>query len=92
MSNIGEARRILKEAVSGSDSLGLIIAINQALPLLDRKKPAFVAKARVPKLTFRQKQTIRKLREQKMALNEIAMRVGTNIGRVSETLSEVADA
>lgn len=94
MSNIPEAKRILSEAIEGDsayDSGSMYSAIVHALVLMDRKKPSFVAKARVPKLSWRQKQKVRQLRETGMSLHDIAVRMGTNIGRVSEAVNALSD-
>lgn len=91
MSNIPLARRILLDALAGPyDAFERTNAIIEALDHLDRKKPAFVTHRTVKALTWRQKAKARHMREhEKMSLHDIAVRLGTNIGRVSEAINEV---
>lgn len=89
VSDIRQARVILEHAVRTGETCGdLRSAIERALPLLDRKKPVFVARAQVKALTFRQKVTARTMREQGLPMHQIAIRLGTNHGRVSEAINE----
>lgn len=93
MSNIPEARRILQEAIAGDnsyDSTSMYGAITEALALLDRKKPAFVARGQIKALSDEQKRTAVALRKRGMPLNAIATFLGTNIGRVSEAVNKEA--
>lgn len=73
MSNIPKARELLLEA----------------LTLLDREKPKFRAAKKYPRLTEPQKREARFLREDYgLSLNEIAQKLNTNIGRVSEAVNQ----
>lgn len=90
-SNIPEARRILQEAIAGDnsyDSTSMYGAIVQALSLMDRKKPEFVAPRVIKPLSDAAKKEVKRLRAQGMGINAIAHKLGTNHGRVSEALSE----
>lgn len=87
MSDIRKARELLKQAIGMGDAPCLEL-LEQALPLLDRKKPAFRTPAQIKALTFRQKADARRLREQGLSMHQIAIRLGTNHGRISEALSE----
>lgn len=89
MSNIPKARKLLNEFVDGWNQYAEDISlVFEAIKLLDRKKPEFVAKRRVKALTWRQKMKVRELRATGMPLHEIAIRMGTNGGRVSEAINE----
>lgn len=85
MSNIPEARRILEAAMGGE--VDPLWAIESALSLMTRESPKFVAPRRVQPLTEAKVQTAKTLRSNGMALNDIAVRLGTNIGRVSEAVN-----
>lgn len=84
MSNIPEARRLLREALDCDTPHE---HIREALALLDRKKPAFKARAKVEPLSETKRIEARRMREGGMALNDIARRLNTNIGRVSEAIN-----
>ena len=89
MSNIPEARRILREALElFPDVETLYDAIDEALPHLDRKKPAFVAPRKVRALTPYNKERARALRATGMSNNDIARLLNTNAGRISEAINE----
>lgn len=96
MSNIPEARRILQEAIAGDnsyDSTSMYCSIVKALELLDRKKPAFRASANAAgSLSEHQRAVARTMRASGMALGDIARRLNTNIGRVSEAINEKQNA
>lgn len=88
MSNIPEARRVLKDALDRFASQEqLREAMWQALDLMTRKSPTFVARRAIPPLTEEDKQYARILRNNGYALNDIAHQLGTNIGRVSEAVN-----
>ena len=85
MSNIPEARKQLREArihIAKAQYL-----IDEALALLDRRRPEFSAKRSLPTMTEFQKAKARKLRAKGMSLYEIAKVLKTNHGRVSEAVS-----
>jgi hypothetical protein len=86
MSNIPEARRILEEARDhyAYDSGQLYGAIVQALELMKRKSPTFVAPRTIAPLSEVDKEWARLLRKQGLPMNEIARKLGTNLGRISE--------
>lgn len=92
MSNIPKARALLKEALEGEKTYGEFRdMVREVLPLLDRKRPEFkVTVARMPPLTYRQKQTCRRMRDSGMPVHEIAVRMCKNQGSVSLALSETA--
>ena len=85
MSNIPEARKQLREArvhIAKAQYL-----IDEALALLDRRRPEFSAKRTLGPMTEFQKAKARKLRAKGMSLYEIAKVLKTNHGRVSEAVS-----
>jgi DNA-directed RNA polymerase specialized sigma24 family protein len=85
MSNIPKAREDLEATIAAlSDALMLA---KRALHNMTREKAAFRAKAFVPSLTPEQRVTAYLLREEGWALQRIATRLGTNIGRVSEVVN-----
>jgi hypothetical protein len=90
-SNIPEAKRILKIALGNSLLPGTRDCITTALSLMDRKKPEFVARRKIKALTWRQKMKAREMRKTGMSQHDIAIRLGTNHGRVSEALEETED-
>ncbi|MGM5019229.1 hypothetical protein [Tardiphaga sp. 367_B4_N1_1] len=91
-SNIPKAKSILRAAISRDNAeWDMHEAIVEALALMDRKKPTFVAKKRLKALTWRQKLKARELRSTGMSQNEIAIRLGTNHGRISEALEETEE-
>lgn len=93
MSNIPEVRRIITQLREHELEYGphhISNVLWSALKLLDRKKPAFVARGQIKALTDEQKRTARALRAKRMPLNAIATFLGTNIGRVSEAINEEA--
>jgi hypothetical protein len=85
VSNIPEARSLLKGAQEGSWSYRW--AVEKALPLLDRKKPTFVARKSIPKLSEGDKAFCIDLRAKGLSMNAIARRMHTNLGRVSEAIN-----
>ena len=89
MSDIPRAREILKQAqdsAPGNEKF-LRYCIAQALRYLDREKPEFKAPRKLPALTAEQKALCHQLRGEGLPLNEIARKLGTNIGRVSEAVN-----
>jgi DNA invertase Pin-like site-specific DNA recombinase len=89
MSDIPRARAILQKALDcdpGNERM-LRYCIRQALTLLDRERPEFTAPRKLPTLTHDQVEFIRELRSDGLPLNEIARKLGTNIGRVSEAIN-----
>ncbi len=86
MSNIPEARRLLNEGLHLCD-WGMV---RDAVKLLDRKKPDFVAKRKLKPLTDEQRASARTYRRNGYTVHEIAQSLGTNIGRVSEAINEAA--
>jgi DNA invertase Pin-like site-specific DNA recombinase len=93
MSDIPRARAILRKAdkVLAGDERMLRYIITQALQFLDREKPEFKAKRKLPPLTIDQAMQIKELRADGVPVNEIARRFGTNIGRVSEIINGLRD-
>jgi hypothetical protein len=93
MSDIPRARAILQKALDsdhGNEKL-LRYCIRQALALLDRERPEFTAPRKLPTLTRDHVELCRKLRAEGRPLNEIARKLGTNIGRVSEAINGKRD-
>jgi hypothetical protein len=87
MSDIPRAREILKKALEDwwtSDALDSRVAIREALKFLDRKKPEFVAARKVRALSPYNVEYARELRRVGLSLHEIAVKLKTNVGRVSE--------
>jgi len=87
MSDIPFARACLQKALK-SDELAFVHAsIKIALRRLDREQPEFKAPRKLPPLTGQQVDFCRLLRGHGLPLNEIARKLGTNIGRVSEAIN-----
>lgn len=84
MSDIPRAREILQQALVNYGGHSPYDAIIAALALLDRKKPKYVAPRQVRKLSLYNADYARHLRKTGMSLNEIAVKLKSNIGRVSE--------
>lgn len=88
MSDIPMARVVLEHALT-KDTLEVVRKdIQTALNLMSRKKPAFVAERKIAPLSETDKEHARILRQQGHALNDIARRLQTNIGRVSEAINQ----
>ena len=87
MSDIPFARAVLRKALQSDDLKFVYASIRIALKRLDREKPEFTTRAKLPPLTREQVKTIHRLRAQQMPMNEIARKLGTNIGRVSEAIN-----
>ena len=87
MSEISRARAIIELILRCEDLPFAKQCARQALGLMKREKPQFVSPARYPRLTESQKDMARKLRDEGLALNLIAIKLGTNIGRVSEAVN-----
>lgn len=89
MSDIPRARAILQRALDAGESNDKFVraCIRQALALLDREKPTFKTERKLPPLTREQVAMAIDYREQGLPLNEIARKLGTNIGRVSEAIN-----
>lgn len=89
MSDIPRARRALEaaEASPPGNEKFLRYCIREARKYLDREKPEFKTARKLPALTDEQKQFCRQLRVEGLPLNEIARKLGTNIGRVSEAVN-----
>lgn len=62
--------------------------IDEGLALMARRKPDFRAKRQTPSLTEAQKLRARKMRSKGMSILDIAHRLKTNHGRVSEACAE----
>jgi hypothetical protein len=88
MSNIPLARNILKDTLAWSLPVPVRDNLTEALALMTRKSPEFVARRTIPPLTEPQKAQAILLRKGGMGVNDIARRLGTNIGRVSEAINE----
>jgi hypothetical protein len=81
-SDVPHARILLAEAaahVAEADRL-----ITEATDLLHRRKPAFVAPRTQKPLSAAQKTRARRMRKKGMSVLEIARRLNTNHGRISE--------
>ena len=87
MSDIGRARDILRMALRADDIKLVRRAIQQALDLMERERPEFKTKIKLPPMTREQVLLARELRGNGLPLNEIARKLGTNIGRVSEAIN-----
>jgi len=88
MSDVPQARARL-EALLRYDGLPPFVRkeIASIIPLLGRERPEFVTKVKLPPMTRDQVHMARKLRSDGLPLNEIARKLGTNIGRVSEAIN-----
>lgn len=86
MSNIPRARTILENARKSDDLKFIKLCIKYALNEMSREAPDFVAPKKYPRLTPAQEEQARALRAGGMPINEIARKIGTNIGRVSEAI------
>lgn len=89
MSHIPRARAILQKTLDsdpGNERL-LRYCIRQALALLDRERPEFKAPRKLPTLTTEHVDLCRKLHAEGKPVNDIARKLGTNIGRVSEAIN-----
>ena len=87
MSDIPFARACLQRALKSDDLKFVHGSIRVALRRLDREKPEFIAPKKLPPLTEFQVLLCRALRTEGYPLNEIARKVKTNIGRVSEAIN-----
>lgn len=87
MSDIPFARVILRKALASDDIKFVHQAIKRALGMMGREQPEFMTRAKLPPLTREQVKAIRQMRAQEMPMNEIARKLGTNIGRVSEAIN-----
>ena len=87
MSDIPRARAMLQKALDSEDIKFVHQAIKRALGLLTREQPEFRTRRKLPPLTREHVQLCRRLRHQGLPLNEIARKLGTNIGRVSEAIN-----
>lgn len=88
MSNIPQARSLLQGMLGWELEDHVRETVEAALGLLDRKKPEFVAERKIAPLSDTDKEHARILRKQGHALNDIARRLQTNIGRVSEAINQ----
>ena len=87
MSDIPFARACLQRALKSDDLKFVHGSIRVALRRLVRERPEFMTRAKLPPLTREQVQIIHRLRAQEMPMNEIARKLNTNIGRVSEAIN-----
>lgn len=85
-SNVPQARTLLHEATLQIAEAQRLI--DEALALMSRRKPDFRAARQVPRLTDAQKARARRLRKKGMSILDIAHRLNTNHGRISEACSE----
>jgi len=90
MSNIPFARHILCRALMyGSSNAEILrIGIEEALEHMTREQPDFIAPVKHSPLTKTQRDLARNMRATGMQLNDIAVQLGTNIGRISEAINE----
>lgn len=92
MSDIPRARARLEKLLDFDDmSLFVRKEITAVIRLLKREQPEFRTRRKLPSMTRDQVQFCRKLRSQGLPLNEIARKLGTNIGRVSEAINGKRD-
>lgn len=85
MSDIPEARRILEEALKGTNPQWRV-AVKKALMLMTRESADFRVPPGYPKLTPKEAVKARRMRSEGMGVNNIAAQLGTNVGRVSEAI------
>lgn len=87
MSDIARAREILRKGLDGDERF-LRYAVRHALALMTRESPEFIADDKLPPLTREQvKEAIRLRQEERRSINDIARKLKTNIGRVSEAVN-----
>jgi len=93
MSNIPKARELLLEARNDPFVTRKAQAlIDEALGLLDRRRPIdFTARKYLPSLSAEQRVEVKRLRSLGMSIQEVAIAVGTNSGRVSEVINPPRD-
>jgi hypothetical protein len=87
MSDIPFARAVLRKALQSDDIKFVHGSIRIALRRLDREPPEFKTPRKLPTLTREHVERCRQLRAEGLPLNEIARKLGTNIGRVSEAIN-----
>jgi hypothetical protein len=88
VSDIPRARELIKQAIAEiNDYKAPLWELEEALKLLDRKKPEFIAPRKTRKLSPYNIEYARLLRATGMSLADIAVKVKSNIGRVSEACS-----
>jgi len=88
MSDIPRARARLEKLLDFDDmSLFVRKEITAVIRLLKREQPEFRTRNKLPPLTREHVALCRKLRNEGLPLNEIARKLGTNIGRVSEAIN-----
>lgn len=87
MSDIPRARRILTTALDLDDLADVRKYIRRALALMVRTQPEFRCAPSVPALTREQRAQARQMRRHGMPVNEIARKLGTNHGRISEAIN-----
>jgi hypothetical protein len=87
MSDIPRARELLKKALESNEEWSGYSYVEEALLLLDRKKPTYIAPSKVRALSPFNVAYVRELRRVGLSLHEIAVKLKTNVGRVSEACS-----
>lgn len=88
MSDIPQARVRLQTLLRYDDLPPFVrLEIASIIPLLGREQPKFKTKVKLPPMTRDQVELARELRDEGMPINEIARKLGTNIGRVSEAIN-----
>ena len=87
MSDIPKARRILMLVADEPDAFVLRKAVREALKLMHRKRPKFIHKPQYAKLDAAGEAAARRLRAKGISLNDIALRLHTNMGRVSTAIN-----
>jgi hypothetical protein len=88
MSNIPQARAILRRAMDYVSIDEMRQGIRDALDLMVRRLPAFRVEPEHHPLSPARKREARRMRSQGMSINRIARALGTNHGRVSEAINE----
>ena len=87
MSDIPRARSRLQDALNSKTLSDCKLHVYAALTLMTREKPKFRAPRAIPPLTPYQRAMAQMLRRRRIPINEIARKLGTNIGRVSEAIN-----
>jgi hypothetical protein len=88
MSYIPRARARLEKLLDHEDMpIFVFKEITAVIRLLKREQPEFRTRRKLPPLTREHVALCNKFRNDGLPLNEIARKLGTNIGRVSEAIN-----
>lgn len=88
MSDVPRAKAIIEQVLKTDLSVFARNSLMTARALLDREQPEFKAPPTIRALTEDEKREARRLRDEGWAINAIARRLHTNIGRVSEAIND----